>query len=116
MSIPAKVSAKPDVGRQQPEPTKIGAKDAAKVGTPASGQVRKTTDFREVMGKIAKEVSEGQKTMEAEMNARRTQMMDNCELIAFQAKMYRYTHVLELTGKVVDKSTQSFKYTLQSQQ
>ncbi len=116
MSNPVKASMPAVAGRQEPATSKLSGKNLHKRGAQNSAQAPQAGGFREVMGKIAKEVGEGQKTMDAAMSARRTQTMDNAELIAFQAKMYRYTQVLELTGKVVDKSTQSFKYTLQSQQ
>lgn len=41
--------------------------------------------------------------------------MDTSSLLALQAGMYRYTQELELAGRVVDRTTQAVKTTLQSQ-
>lgn len=41
--------------------------------------------------------------------------LDSRALLALQAGMYRYTQELELAGRVVDRTTQAVKTTLQSQ-
>jgi hypothetical protein len=41
--------------------------------------------------------------------------MDNNQLLALQAGMYKYTQELELTGKVVEKATTGLKDTLKTQ-
>lgn len=41
--------------------------------------------------------------------------LGTAELLAMQANIYRYTHELELAGRLVDRATQTVKTTLQSQ-
>lgn len=41
--------------------------------------------------------------------------LDTAALLSLQAGVYRYTQELELAGRVVDRTTQAVKTTLQSQ-
>lgn len=69
--------------------------------------------FREVLGRLGREVDRGERLVERAIRGPGT--ADAGELIALQAGIYRYTEAVELCSKVVDRVGAAVRTTLQNQ-
>jgi hypothetical protein len=69
--------------------------------------------FREVLGRLGREVDRGERLVEHAIRGART--ADAGQLIALQAGIYRYTEAVELCSKVVDRVGAAVRTTLQNQ-
>lgn len=74
------------------------------------------SDFRSMLRETARELAAGDRML-AEVVSRgpSAPALDSHRLLELQAGMYRYSQQLELAGRVVDRTTQAVKTTLQSQ-
>ncbi|MFW6066741.1 MAG: hypothetical protein ACOC97_00265 [Myxococcota bacterium] len=87
--------------------------DRARAGRAGGKDASPALDF---LRESAREIARGDGILRRAMRtAHAGGVFDHGELLALQAGVYRYTQELELTGKLVDKSTQSLRHVLQSQ-
>lgn len=84
------------------------ATPAASPGAAKSGE----SDFKQVLERLAQHIDDGEQLVR-QATAPAGDGADR--LIALQAGIYRYTEVVDLTAKLVDRGTNSIKTTLQSQ-
>lgn len=90
-------------------------------GTPAVDAVppapapaaRQGPSFATVLRAVGQRIDEGQRLMERVESARTS--LDATELLVLQARVYRYTEAVELASKLVDRTSNAIKTTLQSQ-
>ncbi len=80
-----------------------------------AGAVRVTpeSDFKQVLQRLASHVDEGEKLVR-QVTAPGAGG-EGAALLALQAGIYRYTEVVDLSAKLVDRASSSVKTTLQSQ-
>ncbi len=76
-----------------------------------------TSKVAEGLSKMLGDMEKGQGVLDKLINQGLggSQKLDNGQLLALQAGMYKYTQELELTGKVVEKATTGLKDTLKTQ-
>lgn len=76
-----------------------------------------TSKVAEGLGRMLSDMEKGQGVLDKLINQGLggSQKLDNNQLLALQAGMYKYTQELELTGKVVEKATTGLKDTLKTQ-
>ena len=71
------------------------------------------SDFKSVLKRLAEHVDRGEALVQ---QVSRPHAGDgSAQLLALQAGIYRYTEVVDLSAKLVDRTTNSIKTTLQSQ-
>ncbi len=69
--------------------------------------------FRSVFHGLSAELDRGKATIDASLQAHG--QLNSTQLLALQAAMYRYTEAVELVTKVVDKTSNAVRTTMQSQ-
>ncbi len=79
-------------------------------GAPVQG----ASPFASLLHGLGAEVDRGERlAREAMATSRRASVLGPADLIALQAGVYRYSEVLELSAKLVDRSTNALKTVLQ---
>jgi hypothetical protein len=69
--------------------------------------------FAQVMGSIGERLDRGEAGLQRALSPCAGTSADPAELIALQARIYRYTETLELCTRVIDRGTQAIRTTLQ---
>jgi hypothetical protein len=95
---------------QRPLSTAPGA------GGPTGGAaVQGASPFASLLHGLGAEVDRGERLARAAMEtSRRAAVLGPADLIALQAGVYRYSEVLELAARLVDRSANAVKTVLQS--
>ncbi len=91
--------------------------------TPPTPSVQEATHSKQADGGVSemirhagRSIARGERMVNRAIRAARSgKVFSQEELIALQAGVYRYTQELELAAKLVDKSTQAVKRTVESQ-
>jgi hypothetical protein len=91
----------------------------ASAGAPAGASGRSAEkpegeSFGKVLERLGNEVDRGEKLVHRAVSGARAGRVDAAELIALQAGIYRYTEVVDLTAKLVDRAGSAVRTTLQS--
>jgi hypothetical protein len=86
--------------------TERAAPAASAAATPAA------EPFSRVLERVGREVDRGERLVGSAIHGGKH---DPSELLALQAGIYRYTEVVDLATKVIDRATSAVKTTLQSQ-
>jgi hypothetical protein len=87
-------------------PTERAAAPSSAASSPPS------EPFSRVLARVGHEVDRGERLVGAAIHGGKR---DPTELLALQAGIYRYTEVVDLATKVIDRATSAVKTTLQSQ-
>jgi hypothetical protein len=88
----------------------------AKVATQQVTQTAQSSKAGSMLGSMISHMEKGQGVMDKLIQAGMSgAKMNQGELIALQAGVYKYTQEMELTGKVVEKATSGLKDTLKTQ-
>lgn len=91
-----------------PAPTPVAARRAeATAGSPAQ------SEFQNLLEGLGRQLDRGEALVER-ATAGSAVHLDARELIALQAGIYRYTEVVELTAKFVDRAQNALRTTLES--
>lgn len=69
--------------------------------------------FREILDGLGRELDQGRKMTERALKARG--QLDATQLLTLQAGVYRYSEVVELSTKLIDRASNALRTTLQSQ-
>lgn len=85
-------------------------KPAAGVGPPAD----EPSPFAKILGGLGREVDRGEGLVDKALGRSHGEM-GNVELLALQAGVYRYSEVVDLSAKLVDRASSGVKTVLQGQ-
>lgn len=95
---------------------RIGPASLSTPATPVPAPVRQGRSFREALDELTQSISSGERAVDRVIaQAAAGRDFSAPELIAIQARVYRYTQELELVSKLVDKACAGVKQTLQTQ-
>ena len=83
-----------------------------RASSPASPAAPPSEPFSRVLERVGHEVDRGERLVGAAIHGGKRDPQD---LLALQAGIYRYTEVVDLATKVIDRATSAVKTTLQSQ-
>ena len=72
------------------------------------------TEFRDLLRRVGREVDRGEADVDRAVRGAHGGL-DMGELIALQARIYRYTESIELCAKLVDRASSAVKTILQGQ-
>lgn len=79
----------------------------------AAGKKPEGSSFKEVLKALGSEAKRGEALVERAVRGAGREISP-AELIALQAGIYRYTEVVDLTSKLIDRAAQSVKTVTQS--